>query len=58
MDIMIDFDLGDSVSDASKYSLAIQLSEVIDKAIQEKELEVPDGEIIDFEVLYDPELHF
>lgn len=58
MDITIDFELEDNVSDQSKFSLANQLQEVIERAIQEKEIELPDGEIVDFAVQYDPELHF
>lgn len=58
MEITIDFELEDDVSDASKFSLALQVAAVLERAIEEKELELPDGEIIDFEVMYDPELHF
>lgn len=58
VEILIDFELDDDVGDASKYSLAAQIADVIERAIEEKELELPDGDIIDFEVLYDPELHF
>lgn len=58
VEITIDFELEDDVSDASKFSLALQVAAVLERAIEEKELELPDGEIIDFEVMYDPELHF
>ncbi len=58
MDITIEFFLSDDVSDASRFSLAMQLGEVVAKAIEEKELEVPDGEIEDFTVHYDPDLDF
>ena len=55
MDVSVEFELSLEVSEASRYSLAIQLAEVISKALEEKELEVPDGEIEDFSVIYDEE---
>lgn len=58
VDVVLEFELSDDVSDASRYSLAIQVGEVIAKAIEEKELEVPDGEISDFSVHYDTDLDF
>lgn len=58
VDVILEFELSDDVSDASRYSLAIQVGEVIAKAIEEKELEVPDGEIEDFAVHYDTDLDF
>lgn len=58
VNVTIEFELTDDVSDASRYSLALQVGEVISKAIEEKELELPDGEIEDFSVHYDTELDF
>jgi len=51
--VIIEFELSDDVSDASRFSLASQLAELVAKGIEEKELEVPDGEIEDFSVDYD-----
>ena len=56
MEVVVEFELGDEVSDASRFSLCIQLSEVIAKAIEEKELEIPDGEIMDFVCYYDTDV--
>lgn len=53
MDVTVEFELSLDVSEQSRYSLAMQLSEVIAKAIEENELELPDGEIEDFNVIYD-----
>ena len=53
MQVIIEFELSDDVSDASRFSLASQLAELVAKGIEEKELEVPDGEIEDFSVDYD-----
>ena len=53
MDVTVEFELSLDVSEASRYSLATQLAEVISKALEEKELELPDGEIEDFNVIYD-----
>lgn len=53
MDVTVEFELSLDVSEASRYSLALQLAEVIAKAIEEKELELPDGDIDDFNVIYD-----
>lgn len=55
VDITVEFELSLDVSEASRYSLAQQLAEVISKALEENELEVPDGEIEDFHVVYDEE---
>jgi hypothetical protein len=53
VDVTVEFELSLDVSEQSRYSLAMQLSEVIAKAIEENELELPDGEIEDFNVIYD-----
>ena len=53
VDVVIEFELSDDVSDASRFSLALQVQELISKAIEEKELELPDGEITDANVYYD-----
>lgn len=53
VDVVLEFELSEDVSDASRYSLAIQVGEVIAKAIEEKELELPDGDIEDFNVHYE-----
>lgn len=53
MDVVVEFQLSADVSEASRYSLAVQLAEVIEKALEEHELELPDGEIEDVEVHYD-----
>lgn len=53
VDVTVEFELSLDVSEQSRYSLATQLAEVIAKAIEEKELELPDGEIDDFNVIYD-----
>lgn len=58
MQVIVEFELSDEVSDASRYSLAVQLAEYIAKGLEEKELEVPDGEIEDFSVDYDVDLNF
>lgn len=53
MDVLIQFELSSDVSEASRYSLAAQLAEVIEKALEEMEIDLPDGEIEDFHVIYD-----
>ena len=53
VDVTVEFELSLDVSVASRYSLAQQLAEVIAKALEEKELEIPDGELEDFNVIYD-----
>lgn len=55
MDITVEFELSLEVSEQSRYSLAAQLAEVIYNALEEKQLEVPDGEIQDYTVVYDEE---
>lgn len=55
VDITVEFELSLDVSEQSRYSLANQLAEVIFNALEEKQLEVPDGEIADFAVIYDEE---
>jgi hypothetical protein len=55
VEVVVEFELSEEVSAASRFSLSVQLAEVISKAIEEKELEVPDGEIEDFVVDYDVE---
>jgi len=56
--VIIEFELSDDVADASRYSLAVQLAEYISKGVEDKELELPDGEIEDFSVDYDVDLDF
>lgn len=58
MQVIVEFELSEDVSDASRDSLALQLSESIAKAIEEKEIELPDGDIEDFSVDYDVDLNF
>lgn len=53
VDVTVEFELSLDVSVASRYSLAQQLAEVIAKALEEKEIEIPDGELQDFSVVYD-----
>lgn len=53
MDVVVEFQLSEDVSEESRYSLAVQLAEIISKAVEDKELEVPDGEIEDIEVHYE-----
>jgi hypothetical protein len=53
VELTVEFELSLDVSEASRYSLAAQLAEVIEKAIEEKEIELPDGEIEDVHVIYD-----
>lgn len=55
VDLTVEFELSLDVSTSSRYSIAVQLAEVIAKAIEEKEIEVPDGEIQGFHVVYDGE---
>lgn len=55
VDVKVEFELSLDVSEQSRYSLAIQLAEVISNALEEKEIELPDGEIEDFHVIYDEE---
>lgn len=55
VDITVEFELSLEVSEQSRYSLAAQLAEVIYNALEEKQLEVPDGEIQDYTVVYDEE---
>ena len=55
VDVTVEFELSMDVSEQSRYSLAEQLAEVITNALEQKELEVPDGEIEDFHVIYDEE---
>lgn len=50
----IDIVLSD-ISSASIDSLRLQIEEVIAQAIEEKQLEIPDAEIIDYGVVYDYE---
>lgn len=40
----------DNISDASIDSLILQLNEVIAAAVEEKQIEIPDAEIYDYEV--------
>jgi hypothetical protein len=55
VDVTVEFELTLDISEQSRYSLATQLAEVIANAIEAKELELPDGEISDFSVVYDEE---
>lgn len=53
MNVTVEFELSDDVAESSKYSLAIQLGSVIEKALEEYDLDIPDGEIEDFSVYYE-----
>ena len=57
MTFHIDIELSE-ISPASIDSLRLQIEEVIASAIEEKQLEVPDAEIIDYGVTYDYEREF
>jgi hypothetical protein len=54
VDVIVEFELSLDISEASRYSLALQLAEVIEDALEQKTIELPDGEVNDFNVLYDP----
>lgn len=58
MELFIEFDLSEDVSDASKFSLAQQLAEILDEAMIDGSLQVNAGVIREARVAYDPELHF
>lgn len=53
MDVTVAIELSDEVSEGSRYSLAIQIEELIRKHLDDGELEIPDGTIEDVEVIYD-----
>ncbi|HEX03528.1 MAG TPA: hypothetical protein ENH10_00005 [Bacteroidetes bacterium] len=57
---MLKFDItleltSESVSDASIDSLVQQINEVVAAAIEEKQIEIPDAEIVDYAVTRDEE---
>lgn len=53
VDVIVSFELSDEVSEASRFSLAVQLEELILKCLESGELAIPDGTIEDAEVVYD-----
>jgi hypothetical protein len=58
VELIVEVEFSEEVSDATKFTVAQQLAELLDEALLDGSFEVPDGAIEDIKVAFDPELHF